>query len=164
MEIVLFGDCDNYSKGVWTFHVKETNETYSGIVFGTTKNRMELQSYYEALQYLKLNNVKELVTVYSHQTYLTEAINKGWLDKWIRQGWNRSETKIREVKNIDLWQSILTIKQNVKLVWVKLERATYHENLKEANRKLLGLTDEISDEQTERLLDIEQLINNEVFT
>ena len=82
----------------------------------TTNNRMELMAAIEALRLLR----EECnVTLYSDSKYLTDAINKKWLDSWQKNGWKKADKK--SVLNVDLWTQIisLTEKHNVTFVWVK---------------------------------------------
>ena len=78
----------------------------------TTNNRMELLSVIVALETLKIENSN--VTVYSDSKYVVEAIEKKWLDGWVR-------TNFKKKKNVDLWLRFLEIykKHNVKFIWIK---------------------------------------------
>ena len=82
----------------------------------TTNNRMELMAAIDALKMLKEPCEVEL---YSDSKYLTDAINKGWLASWIKNGWKKADKK--KVLNIDLWQDLLelTRKHSVEFIWVK---------------------------------------------
>ncbi len=84
----------------------------------TTNNRMELQAAIEALKALK---EKCQVTLYTDSQYLTNAFNQGWLTRWQRNNWVKSDRK--PVENIDLWQEILeqvsAKTTNFELIWVK---------------------------------------------
>jgi len=78
----------------------------------TTNNRMELLSVIVALETLKIENSN--VTVYSDSKYVVEAIEKKWLDGWVR-------TNFKKKKNVDLWLRFIEIykKHNVKFIWIK---------------------------------------------
>lgn len=82
----------------------------------TTNNRMELMAAVDALKMLKEPCKVEL---YSDSKYLTDAINKGWLTSWVKNGWKKADKK--KVMNIDLWQELLelTQKHSVEFIWVK---------------------------------------------
>lgn len=82
----------------------------------TTNNRMELLAAIEALRLLKEPCNVEL---YSDSKYLTDAINKKWLDSWISNGWRKSDKK--PVLNTDLWEMLLELlkKHRVNFIWVK---------------------------------------------
>ena len=88
----------------------------------TTNNRMELLSVIVALEALKIENSK--VKIYSDSKYVVDAIEKGWLNEWIRK-------RFKKIKNKDLWLRYLNIEANhhVKLIWVK-----GHANNKENER------------------------------
>jgi len=82
----------------------------------TTNNRMELMAAIVALE--ALNRPCE-VELYSDSKYLTDAFNQGWIDNWVRNNWKRG--KSGPVKNIDLWERLLAVKNRhqVKFCWVK---------------------------------------------
>ena len=82
----------------------------------TTNNRMELMAAIEALNLLK--EVCE-VDLYSDSKYLTDAINKGWLESWRKNGWRKADKK--PVLNVDLWGKLteLTNIHKVNFIWVK---------------------------------------------
>ena len=93
----------------------ETRREMSGGEPDTTNNRMELTAAIVALEALTQPCD---VTLYSDSQYLTNAINKGWLESWRRRGWRRTGGPI---KNPDLWQRLspLLERHNVEFVWVK---------------------------------------------
>ncbi len=78
----------------------------------TTNNRMELLSVIVALEALKAECCD--VTVYSDSKYVVEAVEKGWLQEWVRKDFKKK-------KNVDLWLRFLEIykKHRVRFVWVK---------------------------------------------
>lgn len=88
----------------------------SGAEANTTNNRMELTAIIEGLKMLKepCN-----VTVYSDSAYSVEPFIKNWISGWIARGWRTASKD--EVKNIDLWQELLSLKQvhDVKFIKVK---------------------------------------------
>lgn len=81
----------------------------------TTNNRMELMGAISALELLKESCD---VTLTSDSKYLTEAINKGWLENWKKNGWKKADKK--PVLNPELWQRLdaLLQKHTVRFVWV----------------------------------------------
>ena len=81
----------------------------------TTNNRMELTAVISALRLLK---EPCRVTLYSDSQYVTDAVNKHWLDSWEKKGWKR---KTGEVKNPELWQELLPLLKThcVSFCWVK---------------------------------------------
>ena len=60
----------------------------------TTNNRMELMGAISALELLKEPCD---VTLTSDSKYLTEAINKGWLENWKKNGWKKACSQSRAV-------------------------------------------------------------------
>ena len=77
----------------------------------TTNNRMELMAVCVALEALK---VPCDVTIYSDSKYVVDAVQKGWLDSWVRK-------RFKDKKNPDLWMRYIEVSQrhNVKFIWVK---------------------------------------------
>lgn len=97
---------------VYNGHEKEL----SGGELNTTNNRMELLAVIVALENLKYPC---RVNVTTDSKYVSDAINKKWLDSWIKQGWKRGKNK--EIANVDLWKKLahlLSIHQ-VKFHWIK---------------------------------------------
>lgn len=88
----------------------------SGGEVETTNNRMELMAAIVAMEALK--EPCEIVLT-SDSKYLTDAINKGWLDSWKARGWKKADKS--PVLNVELWQRIygLLSIHNVKFVWVQ---------------------------------------------
>ncbi|MDR2585374.1 MAG: ribonuclease HI [Prevotellaceae bacterium] len=78
----------------------------------TTNNRMELMAVIVGLEALKISGSQ--VTVYSDSTYVVNAIEKGWLQKW-------QETGFKKKKNIDLWLRYLSLQSKyiIKFIWIK---------------------------------------------
>ncbi|GAB6057719.1 ribonuclease HI [Desulfonatronum parangueonense] len=74
---------------------------FSGGFGLTTNNRMELLAVVEALNALPEPSV---VSLYTDSKYLHDAVNKGWLANWKRNGWRTADKK--SVKNQDLWVRI----------------------------------------------------------
>lgn len=76
----------------------------SGFEKDTTNNRMELMAAIKGLEALKepCN-----VDLYSDSAYLVDAFNLGWIKDWQLKGWKNSQNK--PVKNIDLWEKILSL-------------------------------------------------------
>ena len=91
---------------------KELSEGFDN----TTNNRMELLGCIKGLECLKEPCE---VNVVSDSKYLCDAINQGWLSKWVTNNWRKADKK--PVLNVDLWEQLLPLlnKHNVKFVWVK---------------------------------------------
>ena len=78
----------------------------------TTNNRMELLAVIAGLEALTTNN--HPVAIYSDSKYVVDAINKGWLSKWVK-------TDFKKKKNIDLWRRFLPLQKrfNLSFHWIK---------------------------------------------
>ncbi|HMW66090.1 MAG TPA: ribonuclease HI [Chitinophagaceae bacterium] len=90
-------------------HKKELWQGYKH----TTNNRMELMAVIAGLKALKKENLN--VFIYSDSKYVVEAVEKGWLQKWLKTGFKGNK------KNPDLWRQyhLLSRNHNVKFKWVK---------------------------------------------
>ena len=82
----------------------------------TTNNRMELLAVISALEKLNQSCIVEL---YSDSKYVIDALTKGWLTSWIKNGWRKADKKA--VLNVDLWQRLLPHleKHEMHYHWVK---------------------------------------------
>ncbi len=89
-------------------HYRELSEGF----IETTNNRMELLAVIKGLEALKTN--EHPVAIYSDSKYVVDAINKGWLRKWVKTGFKKK-------KNVDLWQRFLPLQERFDLSfhWVK---------------------------------------------
>ncbi len=98
-------------------HRKEISEGFRL----TTNNRMELLSVIVALESLKKEN--SLVTVFSDSRYVVDAIEKKWLNGWIKK-------RFSKIKNPDLWlrYSRIASKHQVNFIWVKGHANNEHNN------------------------------------
>ena len=81
----------------------------------TTNNRMELMAAIAGLEALREPCE---VTLTSDSKYLTDAINKGWLISWKKNGWKKADKS--PVLNVELWERIdrLISYHTVTFVWV----------------------------------------------
>ena len=118
VDIYTDGACrGNPGKGGWgailVYGGRE--KELSGGEADTTNNRMELMAAICAMEALKEPCE---ITLTSDSKYLTDAINKGWLESWKKNGWRKSDKSA--VLNIELWQKIdaLLAIHRVKFVWV----------------------------------------------
>jgi ribonuclease HI len=78
----------------------------------TTNNRMELMAVIVALEALKTTQYP--VDVFSDSKYVVEAITKGWVFTWAKNGFKKK-------KNPDLWQRYLKLHPQFQITyhWVK---------------------------------------------
>lgn len=79
----------------------------------TTNNRMELLAVIIALESLTKRNIP--LTIYTDSQYIVNAVEKKWLDNWIRTDFKGGK------KNRDLWTRYhkLSREFNIRFIWVK---------------------------------------------
>lgn len=82
----------------------------------TTNNRMELTGPIEALELLK-QPCK--VRLYSDSAYLVNAFNQHWIANWQRNGWQTSQKK--PVENKELWQRLLELCRTHEVEFIKVK-------------------------------------------
>jgi ribonuclease HI len=89
-------------------HYKELSEGFRK----TTNNRMELLAVIKGLEALKSPN--QHVVIFSDSKYVIDAIEKHWIQGWLKKGFQGK-------KNKDLWLRYLDISKlhNVKFNWVR---------------------------------------------
>ncbi len=125
VDIYTDGACrGNPGKGGWgaiLIYGKNKKEM-SGGERQTTNNRMELMAAIEALTVLKEPCE---VTLTSDSKYLVDAIEKGWLDSWKKNGWRKADRS--EVLNVDLWQRLIAQLERHKVSFVWVHGHTGHE-------------------------------------
>ena len=88
----------------------------SGFNEVTTNNRMELTAAIMGLEALKEPCE---VKLHSDSSYLIDAFEKGWMDRWKLNGWMRN--KKDEVKNIDLWKRLDELSKKHRIKWIKVK-------------------------------------------
>lgn len=73
---------------------------------------MELLSVIVALESLKKEGLE--VIIFSDSKYVVDAIEKRWIDGWIKKGFAK-------VKNVDLWKRFLIVykRHKIRFIWVK---------------------------------------------
>lgn len=119
IEIYTDGACSgNPGPGGWgavlVYNGKE--KELSGSEKNTTNNRMELTAVIMALNALNQPCEVKLTT---DSKYVCDAINKGWVYSWKKNGWKKSDKK--PALNVDLWKELLSLleKHEVEFIWVK---------------------------------------------
>ncbi len=118
VDIYTDGACrGNPGKGGWgaILVYGDVEKEMSGGEPMTTNNRMELLAAIRAMEALKEPCD---ITLTSDSKYLTDAINKNWLESWKARGWKKADKSA--VLNVELWQRIdeLLKIHTVKFVWV----------------------------------------------
>ncbi len=83
----------------------------------TTNNRMEVLAAIVALS--ELEECRSRIRLFSDSSYLVNAVNKGWINRWIRNGWRKKDGQ--PVANVDLWRKLSAILARIDVVfcWVK---------------------------------------------
>jgi ribonuclease HI len=98
--------------GGGTVHRKEISAGFRH----TTNNRMEIMGVIMGLE-----AVKEPceITLFTDSMYLVDAVEKGWLERWRKNGWMRN--KKDPALNADLWERLwhLLRTHRVRFQWVK---------------------------------------------
>lgn len=120
-KVVIYTDgaCSgNPGVGGWAAVLSYKNKTKSlnGYEKETTNNRMEMLAVIKALRALKESCECE---IFSDSQYVVDAINKNWIDSWQANNWRTASKS--EVKNIDLWQELLTELTKHKVTFVKVK-------------------------------------------
>ena len=79
----------------------------------TTNNRMELWAIIAGLEAITKKHIP--VKIYSDSQYVVNAVNKGWLNTWIKTNFKGDK------KNPDLWKKFYALSQQFTLtfIWVK---------------------------------------------
>ena len=94
----------------------EHRKEISGGDAHTTNNRMELTGPIEALELLK-QPCK--VRLHSDSAYLVNAFNQHWIANWQRNGWQTSQKK--PVENKELWQRLLELCRTHEVEFIKVK-------------------------------------------
>lgn len=92
----------------------------SGSDPNTTNNRMEMTAAAEALEAL---NRKCRVTLYTDSAYVKDGMTR-WLSGWTRRNWRSASGD--PVKNMDLWQRLLTAIQPHEVTWIWVKGHSGH--------------------------------------
>lgn len=119
VELFTDGACSgNPGKGGWgaILRYNGREKELCGGEAETTNNRMELTAVIRGLEALKEPCQVRLI---SDSKYVIDAIDKGWVYGWQRNGWRKADKK--PALNVDLWERLLPLldRHQVELVWVK---------------------------------------------
>jgi len=101
--------------GVILQHGEREKEMSGGFAL-TTNNRMEIMGVITALEALRTACQAE---VFTDSLYVRDAIEKGWLANWKKNGWRTAAKS--PVKNRDLWERLdgLLRRHAVTFTWVR---------------------------------------------
>lgn len=106
----------------------------SKAIKNTTNNQMELLGCITALESIDKDNAY-YINLYTDSQYITDTINKKWLDSWKKNNWKTS--KRQPVKNQDLWLRLDKLLNNdnavIKLHWVKGHSDNEYNNICDTN-------------------------------
>ncbi len=107
-----YGTILRFKDSTGKYHEKELTAGYKL----TTNNRMELLAVIVGLEALK-KPCKVRIT--SDSKYFIDAFEQKWIESWQKNNWKTAAKK--PVKNVDLWQRLLTAMKphDIDLVWVK---------------------------------------------
>lgn len=99
--------------GGWAFVIVDSEnniiDSGNGRAENTTNQQMELTAIIEGLSALvKLSFFT--AEIFSDSAYCINAINDGWIDRWLRNGWLTS--KKEPVKNQELWRALYELYAN----------------------------------------------------
>ena len=119
VELYTDGACSgNPGKGGWgaILRYNGREKELCGGEMETTNNRMELTAVIRGLEALKEPCHVRLT---SDSKYVIDAIDKGWVYSWQRNGWRKADKK--PALNVDLWEQLLPLleQHQVEYVWVK---------------------------------------------
>ncbi|NBJ14888.1 MAG: ribonuclease HI [Dehalobacter sp. 4CP] len=124
VKIYTDGACSgNPGPGGWAAVLKygEHEREISGFEGNTTNQRMELTAAVQGLAALKESCS---VQVHSDSAYLINAFEQNWLSRWQKNGWQNSQK--RPVENRDLWVLLLELTAKHDVVWVKVKGHSGH--------------------------------------
>lgn len=126
VEIYTDGACSgNPGRGGWCAILiyKGNEKVLSGGEPHTTNNRMELAAIIEGIKALK-EPCK--VKLYSDSSYAINPFINGWLYNWQANGWRTK--KKEEVKNRDLWETLLAEVAKHEITFIKVTGHADNEN------------------------------------
>lgn len=120
-KVVIYTDgaCSgNPGKGGWCaiLNYNGIEKVVSGGESMTTNNRMELTAVLEGLSCLREPCEVDL---YSDSAYTVNAIVEGWVYGWRKNGWRKNDKG--EVKNVDLWEKLLSLLSVHKVNFLKVK-------------------------------------------
>lgn len=134
IRIYTDGACSgNPGPGGWgaVLLLPEDIKEISGYEERTTNNRMELIAVVQALRTIYKMGFRK-IDLYTDSAYVVNAVNKGWLKKWERNGWKT--TSKEDVKNKDLWIKLMVIlKKECKINVIKIKGHSGHKHNERAD-------------------------------
>lgn len=150
LRIFTDGACSsNPGPGGWAaiVNLKEECKVLRGNKQDTTNNCMELMAAKEAVKYFLQNTDEhecDSVRIMSDSAYVVNAINKGWLKKWSKNGWKTSGDK--DVANKELWKEMFMLLESDKLHKIKFVKVKGH-----VGDTFNELADKVAKEEVEKI-------------
>lgn len=97
-----------------------------------TNNIMELTAPIEALKYVKSKMSKTVfdIEIHSDSKYVINGVNE-WVHNWVKNGWRTANKK--PVLNMELWQELHALNQELKPKWHYVAGHTGHEHNERAD-------------------------------
>ena len=126
-EIYTDGSClGNPGPGGWG--VISSDFRLTGGSRETTNNIMEMTAIIKGLQECKKRGIDQ-VRIFTDSNYTKNGITS-WIKNWKRNGWMTASGS--QVKNKELWKTLDTVVQSMKIVewrWVKAHNGNYQNEL-----------------------------------
>ncbi len=94
----------------------DAEKELSGFVSNTTNQRMELMAAIKGLEALKYQCK---ILLCSDSAYLINGFNKGWIYRWVKNGWLTSSKT--PVENRDLWEKLFQLSKVHHIKWIKVK-------------------------------------------
>ncbi len=138
-EILIYtdGGClNNPGPGGYGIIIEADGEQWeiSGGFRLTTNNRMELMAAIVALE--ELQGGRRRIHLYSDSSYLVNAVEKGWAQKWRKNGWIKGDGKA--ALNSDLWQRLLGLLEGLEVAFHWVKGHAGHEQNERCDRLAVG--------------------------
>lgn len=113
--IVISGLEENFNSDSGALHIRELGERDDM----TTNNKMELSAVIYGLKYCEKIGISNNadISIYTDSKYVING-SKSWIFGWQKNGWKTASKE--EVKNRDLWESMLDLIIDKKINWVLL--------------------------------------------
>lgn len=126
IRIYTDGACsENPGPGGWAIAINTATKcyTFSGNEKSTTNNRMELRAIIEAFKRIVakerfFKNPKYEYDIYSDSAYVVNTINNNWVEVWQKNNWQT--TKREDVKNKDLWEEFIRLRDKAKTMGIQI--------------------------------------------
>lgn len=68
------------------------------------------------LNFIKANYPDAKVTVCADSKYCLDGITS-WVDNWVKYGWYRNAKQTQEIKNLEMWKELKSLRDDIKPIW-----------------------------------------------